>query len=326
MSELTANESRRNFKVLGVDLAAQPSTTALCEITITHGVPDVTMTRQVCDDEFLLKRFCCPNVARIGIDSPFGWPQGLVDALSAWRSLKRWRRNTDSRKYPPLKSTPREPEQYRDLKYRETDVFVWEQVGLKPISVAVNALGSVAIRNASLLSRAGAKDKDLSVDRSGRTGRFVEVYPAAALHQWCIDPKGKSSDSKKWCKRVMGELLPKMTGKCCREVQECPASKEGTPTIALAQWGDLKFSDVSEFRKSDHVVDAFVSAIVALMAELDRRIAPKREDSNRLTHPIPRGKGALAKREGWIVLPKKDSLKRLASQLDNLLSEPVHGS
>ena len=323
MSESTTNHAPKPFRVLGVDLAAQPSTTALCEITISDGMFDVTETIEVCDDSLLMERFGRPSVARIGIDSPFGWPIGFVNALSGHRRRNHWP-DDDPDVYGGPKGSS--TEEYRDLKFRATDLVVWEKAKKKPISVAVNSLGSVAMRNASLLSSAGAAG--LSVDRSGRTGRFVEVYPAAALLQWGIDPKGKSSGGKEWCKRVVRQLLQKMADECrkdlladesCRELLE----SQDPATICLANCDlKLKLQNPKKLCCSDHVVDAFVSAIVALMAELDRRIAPKRED--RLTRPIPAGMEGLAKTEGWIALPRKDSLTRLASQLDNLLSEATH--
>ncbi len=309
MSEPSTHEASENFSVLGVDLAAQPGKTALCEIAISNGVPEITRTEEDCDDTLLMADFRRCDIKRIGIDSPFGWPIAFVNALSNHQSragLYDWPRN-DPEVYagPKGKST----DEYRDLKFRATDLVVWEKAR-KPLSVAVNSLGSVAIRNASLLSRAGAKGR--SVDRSGRTGHFVEVYPAAALCQWGIDPKGKSSDGKKWCKRVMRELLLEMTGDCRKEVLESQESA----TISLAE-GDLKLKNPKNLCCSDHVVDAFVSAVVALMAQLDRQFPPKREE-NRLTHPIPPGMEALAKMEGWIALPKEESLKQLMPRLGRL--------
>ena len=297
MSKSSTHESSENFSVLGVDLAAQPDNTALCEITISNRVPEVTRLEEDCDDTLLMAAFRRCNIERIGIDSPFGWPIAFVNALSKHGSragFYDWPRN-DPEVYagPQGKST----EEYRDLKYRATDLVVWKRVK-KPISVAVNSLGSVAIRNASLLSRADAEG--LSVDRSGRTGRFVEVYPGAAFAQWDIDTTGYKKKKEDGGEQARVEVL-----------------KQVKARARVLEFNDEIRQNLSE---SDHVVDAFASAIVALMAEIDHRIAPEREDPKRLTYPIPPGMEELAKREGWIALPTKKSLERLEESMERLRS------
>ena len=256
------------------------------------------------DDCALLKEFKTSDVARIGIDSPFGWPVAFVNALSNHRNrpgLYDWPRND-----PEVYAGPEEKseEEYRDLKYRATELVVWKRVKkvvqkkrtpLKPISVAVNSLGSVAIRNASLLSRAGAKG--LSVDRSGSAGHFVEVYPAAAFAQWKIDTTGYKKSEKEGGRCIRVKVLKQL-----RKASACLK--------------ELTDETISMLSQSDHLVDAFVSSIVALMAELDRRPGPKCEKEP-LTHPIPAGMEALAKIEGWIVLPTQKSLGQLAERLAN---------
>ena len=62
---------------------------------------------------------------------------------------------------------------------------------------------------------------------------------------------------------------------------------------------------VGALRRSDDEVDAVVSALVALMVQID----PNRDKG--FIEPIPPSMEAVAKREGWIALPRECSLTRL---------------
>lgn len=292
------SESIGNFKVLGVDLAAQPGTTACCEIHVCAGSttarPILYDKKLLATDDNLLNAFADSCVKRIGIDSPFGWPVGFVGALSEYRLSNRWPQD-DSGVY----AGPKSKTQYRDLKYRATDLVVWHDVvRVNPLMVSVDKIGSVAIRNARLLARAES-ERTLEVDRSGRQGHFVEVYPAAAFAQWGIDTTGYKSTKKE------GNATRRKVLRCLRDKMN--------NVVAL---GD-ELDPESKRPVTDHVVDAFVSAIIALMADLDGPLG--RDDDDRLTEPIPPGLEATAKMEGWIVLPKRGSLERLKKRLKTRL-------
>jgi len=138
---------------VGIDLAAQPSNTAVCAVTWGKSViVDVPTT--TADDGFLLDMIV--RADRVGIDVPLGWPLPFVRALTLYHHGQPWRAGHG------------EP-----VQLRRTDQVVRQLTGKRPLSVSTDKIGVPAMRAAQLLSRIHP-----SVDRSG-TGKVVEVYPAA---------------------------------------------------------------------------------------------------------------------------------------------------
>ena len=114
------------------------------------------------NDEGLHRLF--GDAEKIGLDVPFGWPTTFVSAVVGYRDTKLW------------------PAAERDeLIFRATDRHVIRATGKRPLSVSADRIAFCAFRAARLLSQVVASGED--VDRSGG-GRFVEVYPAAALRVW----------------------------------------------------------------------------------------------------------------------------------------------
>lgn len=278
-------------RIVGVDLAAQPGDTAYCVITVNEGQSTIVVASprsgEDATDANLVDAF--QGTARIGIDAPFGWPVEFIAALPKHRDHGSWPAD-DPEAYAPKDSTI----EYRSLKYRGTDLHVWANTGKKPLSVTTDYISAVAMRAAALLSRANA-DLGLDVDRSGRTGRFVEVYPAAALARWNIKtssgPKRSYKTNAKERERVLREITEHL---------------DGWPQGSAELWN------------TSHKVDSLVSALVTLMAELDHRLSLPKED--RLIEPIPAGCEALAKMEGWIALPRSFSLRDLRARLKEFAS------
>jgi hypothetical protein len=93
-------------------------------------------------------------VDKVGIDVPFGWPDGFVESVTAHHQMDPW---------PGFDSA--------DLRLRRTDEFVWRRTKRQPLSVSADKLAVPAFRAARLLS-------EWQADRTG-AGRFVEVYPRA---------------------------------------------------------------------------------------------------------------------------------------------------
>ena len=118
---------------------------------------------------------------KVGIDVPFGWPETFLRAVSAHHLQQEW---------PQAQS--------RDLRLRQTDVFVWKAIGKQPLSVSTDKIGIPALRMASLMVRLAREGTP--IDRTGG-GRFVEVYPAAALRRWGI------ADAKKETPLLLPALL-----------------------------------------------------------------------------------------------------------------------
>ena len=156
---------------VGIDLAAQPKGTAVCEIEWTVGRADVRSIRVGADDEVLLRAFGAGE--KVGIDAPFGWPDAFVEAVAAHREGRRW---------------PEEPDDCREsLRLRHTDLQVHQQTGIWPLSVSANLIAIPAMRLGRLMSR--YNETGGSVPRDG-SGRLVEVYPAAALTIWELPATG----------------------------------------------------------------------------------------------------------------------------------------
>ena len=292
------------FRVIGVDLGAQPKDTAYCEIGVRDGTAEVTSRESDVPDERLLDVF--PGAARIGIDAPFGWPIDFAAAVCMHSLSNRWP-DDDPNVYPG--QDKKSEDRYRNLKYRSTDLHVWKHIH-KPQSAVTRSLSSLGIRNAGLLARAQTVRK-LKVDRSGTTGTFVEVYPAAGLGRWKIN----RTDYKKNRKRQRKPDESDREFKQWHEAWLKSSGYEARATIfdkikkTLPRLAGLDTEFRNTLLGSDHYIDAFVSALVALMVEID----PKRDQG--LIEPIPPGMEAVAKREGWIALPMTCSLTCLGDWL-----------
>ena len=147
---------------LGVDLAASPKRTAVCQTEWANGKARVvSWACQATDDELLA---LISRADRAGIDVPLGWPDAFVAALASYSPGGPW-----------LKADT------EHLRLRATDRFVWGKTRITPLSVSSDKIAAPAMRAAALLTEYSRENG--AVDRTGR-GRIVEVYPAAALHVW----------------------------------------------------------------------------------------------------------------------------------------------
>jgi len=239
------------MRVIGIDLAAQPRKTAAC---VLDGL-DATIALG-CDDEGLIA--LADGAEKVAIDAPFGWPRPFVEALVAHRSHEA--------SPAPDDGTP--DEYRRALSYRETDRAVMRI--RRPLSVSTDKLGVTAMRCAHLLQRWSLQE---TVDRSGVTGRFVEVYPAAAMTCWNITPGPyKGTNGAKAREAVLRDLLDRV-----------PVVVDTTVVLA-----------------SDDALDALVAALVARAVVLGLADGP------------PDDRRDLAVEEGWIHLPHVGSLSRMS--------------
>jgi predicted nuclease with RNAse H fold len=154
---------------LGIDLAAEPKSTAGCTIEWLDGKASVRWVATGLLDEEILSRARAATI--VGIDAPFGWPTYFVDAITAHHAGQQW----------PVAHWDKVSR--RRLRLRATDERVHHVTGITPLSVSSDALAIPATRCALLIDRLGVQD------RSG-DGRVQEVYPAAALHAWGLRWKG----------------------------------------------------------------------------------------------------------------------------------------
>jgi predicted nuclease with RNAse H fold len=173
------------------------------------------------------------------------------------------------------------------FRYRRTDRFVHdavlEQVGRKlwPLSVSFDRIALTARRAAQLRERA-FQSSGVRFDRTG-ADRVVEVYPAAALLLWDLQRSGY-----------------KTSGQPERRAAEAEARTELLSSIeAQAPWLCWAPGARDACLSSDDALDAVLAALIARAAALGLTVQPEAEDLD------------LARREGWIHLPRKGTLPQL---------------
>lgn len=241
---------------LGIDLAAQPRQTACCVLEWGDKAARVTHLAAGYDNGALLNLIAESTPTKVAIDSPFGWPVAFSRTIAAFTELGQWP-DTDDR---------------RPLLFRTTDLVVREITGADPLSVSSNLLAICAMRCARLLTLLA---DGAPLDRSGG-GPAVEVYPAAALRQWGLDPRGYKGTKP--------------------EKLETRRQLVNAFATATCGWLELEAGDVERLQSSDHHLDALVSAVVGRAVELG------------LTVPIPAEYLKAAAVEGWIHLPQRRPL------------------
>lgn len=242
---------------MGIDLASQPRKTAGCVVEWTATAAHIVAVRERLTDDDLLNLMRDDSVSRVGIDAPFGWPSEFVEAVSAYANLDSWPAGDPTR-----------------LFLRETDRQVKHHTGRQPLSVTTDRIAYSAMRCARLLVQANEGE---TLDRSGE-GRYVEVYPAAALRIWGFDPIGYKGTAP---------------GPTQRRHELAEQFLLGTPWLSLTP--DQRI----ELQNSDHALDALIAAVIARAVERGQ------------TLPIPPDAASIATREGWIRLPLPDSLAAL---------------
>jgi hypothetical protein len=238
---------------VGVDVASQPAGTAACHVRWERRGAIVEAVEHEVDDRRLAEILAAP-VDKIGLDVPLGWPDDFVAAVGqhhAGRSFGEAR-----------------PER---LARRETDRWVHEQIRQQPLSVSTDRIAYPAMRMARLMGQLVGEP----VDRSG-AGKFVEVYPAAALRQWGLPHRGYKAEVGR---PVLTALIEDLRARC-------PWLRAGA-----AGWADVIHTD--------HTFDALVCALVARAQERD------------LCCAIPDELHDAATREGWIAIPVPGSLDHL---------------
>lgn len=262
-------------RFVGIDLATEPKRTGVAVVTLdgpraTASLPPAGFAA---DDRSLVGIVDRSTV--VGLDSPLGWPDDFVAAVTAHRVSARW---------PTFEH--RSADKIREsLRHRKTDLFVRSlDLGSTPLSVSSDLIGVVAMRGAWLQS-AWAQRWGRLESRDG-TGRLVETYPAAALRAWGLLArrgaryKGGGTLEQRGAQRVERERI-------MGELEE-----------QSAQWLDVDDALRDESVRSDHALDALVSALVALAARVGA------------THHVPKDDNDAARREGWIHVPSEsfDSL------------------
>jgi predicted nuclease with RNAse H fold len=234
---------------LGVDFAAQPDKTAACIVRWQNGKADASVPELGVDDERLI--MLAADADKVGVDVPFGWPRAFVKAVSSHQQRNPWPDNTT-----------------RDLSFRAMDHYIWQQTQKWPLSVSTDRIGITAFRAAGLFSHIGTTSP---VDRGGK-GKFIEVYPAAALRRWGLKPETRQN-------------TPSL----------CAALVERTK-----KWLRLGKDARAMCEKNRDALDSIIATLVARGVALG------------LCDQIPPEFAEAAEVEGWIALPLPDCLEKLA--------------
>lgn len=257
-------------RTLGIDLASQAKETGVCLIEWAEGAGKVLdLGQESLTDDVLVELMRDPRVSKVGIDAPFGWPMAFIDAITSYRDSGTWL-DLDA----------------NEMRFRATETRIFEETRQWPLTVAMSDLAWPAMRCAPLLTRVTPPGREL--DRSGRSGVPVEVYPMVALRRWEVIPPGSAPST--WSYK--GDK----PGRRDRREQYLAVLQDrlgGQVTMSAAHR--------EAFVDDDDDFDAFVSALVARAAQLG------------MTDAIPRGMAWLAMREGWIHVPETGSLASLAT-------------
>lgn len=247
------------MRTVGIDLAAQPVNTGMCVVDWSaRVVAAVAANSTAGGDSELVDIMCEPGVAKVGIDAPFGWPDDFVEAIVAHHAGQHWPHTVDA------------ADHRRRLRLRLTDTVVAASTGRTPMSVSADRIAVAAMRCALLQQLVVERTGDpTTVDRSGTSGLVAEVYPAAALAVWGMDPTGyKGAGSIAHHRRdVIVDALVDRTG----------LGVDPTQRAAMTD--------------SDHLLDAFICAVVAAAVADGATAGPTGSDHAR------------ARREGWIHVP-----------------------
>jgi Protein of unknown function (DUF429) len=232
---------------LGIDLASQNKKTAVCRIEWSKGTAQAHRPRLGVDQprgqiRWLLE--AAREAMWVGIDAPFGWPDSMVRAVSAWHAGEAW--------------TDTEPDQ---LRFRATDERVIGETGLRPLSVSSDRIAVVAWRCAAILTALRRERRD--IDRLGGGGVF-EVYPAAALWCWSLDGKGYKARG----------------GLARRDEQEEARDTLLHQLEDRASWLDLRAAR-DTCVESDDALDALIASLVARAAAKGLTDRPRRGELDR---------------------------------------------
>lgn len=239
---------------VGIDLAAQSTKTALCQLEWTPDRARIAKLSVGVDDDVILD--ACSEADRVGVDVPFGWPIEFLDTVIA---------------HSQFEATSELPE-WSQLRWRATDRFVHAETGIRPLSVSTDKIAATALRWAGLERKFRTRSSAV-IDRSG-AGKFVEVYPAAALLGWGM-PHLKYKRAKG--RRVLADLVS--------------ALHSGAPYLNIGQHRDRLMQD-------DDAFDALICSLVARATHLGMTKLPGELSDQ-------------AAIEGWIHLPVEGTLREL---------------
>lgn len=161
------------LQILGIDAAVDPRNTGYAIATCNagkwriDGLSTGARTTDLADDVAAQLHPSRPIL--LAIDAPLGWPRPLAESLGRHRAGE------------PLDANPAK------IFARETDRFVREKTGLKPLDVGADRIARTATAALALIERLRATSgRPLTLlpgPESTAAGGLIEVYPAAILKQ-----------------------------------------------------------------------------------------------------------------------------------------------
>lgn len=154
--------------VLGIDLAARDEKVGLCRVRWRENGALAESVEVGAGDDRIVDLARDADV--VAIDSPIGWPDDFVDAVSSYQRGEAW---------PGVDA--------RQLRFRKTDLETQAFTGWWPLSVSSDLIGVTAMRAAHLLTRFEREGWPCPRDGSAKV---LEVYPAAALFAWGLPSRG----------------------------------------------------------------------------------------------------------------------------------------
>ncbi|MDV7100016.1 DUF429 domain-containing protein [Gordonia amicalis] len=211
------------MRTVGVDLSASPAKTAVAVLDWFDDRAELTELVVGADDAEI--RRLVDGATRIGIDSPFGWPDDFVEFVVAHHHQE----SQPGRRLDEIANR-------RPLALRRTDLWIAESGLGRPLSVSADQIAHVAFRCAGLLADLGVRDR---VDSWA-----VEAYPAGALKRWGLISRGYKRAANR---TVLTELVD--------------ALRTTAPWLEPAAHADLMGRDDDAF---DAVITALIARAAAL--------------------------------------------------------------
>ncbi|MFD3450614.1 DUF429 domain-containing protein [Streptomyces sp. NPDC058691] len=264
MEQHVTGAGRGGMVTVGVDLAGYSAVTGVCRVTWA-AEPVVELLAAKNDDHVL---DAMRSADKTGLDAPVGWPVGFAALLTAHQTGEAL---PVASRYATLEDGRLGLSRFT---HRYTDDAMWKRTGAgrqRPLSVSADRLGVVAMRAVSLLERLG---DGAAIARDG-SGPVAEVYPAYALLQWGIAPALSYKGPKPAAMTARAEIID---------------SLEQGLQFALHQLVRDRCI------RSDHDLDALISALVSRAVACGLTYTPETDDEH-----------AMAAIEGWAHVPRRDA-------------------
>lgn len=246
---------------LGIDLSTSRKNTSYCRIDWSVRTPRVVTvpTTPAAGNQWESLHAAIAESDKVAIDVPLGWPAAFSREVSAHAKGEAWTADRDK------------------CLWRVTDRRVAQVKGADgkgarpPLSVSANLIGATAMDAAKELGR-------YSIDRSGRSGKFCEVYPAVAIRRWGFQDVGyKGADSSEQRNKLVNLVLAVIPW------------ASAAPGLQALVCGD------------DNHLDSFLCALIARLVAIGSAEGPSDDELE------------MARIEGWIWLPQPGSLTSITS-------------